>query len=410
MKVFENLDSQLRRNLLTLFTAGLLFWSSLAALLPTLPLYMEDVGATKQQIGLVLGSFAIGMLLFRSVFGRLADRRGRKIVLLIGMLVNAIAPLGYIVVQSIPGLMAVRAFHGLSIAAFTTGYLALVADLAPEKNRGEIIGYMSLVTPIGTAIGPALGGYLQAASGYTLLFLLSSGLAVVGLLCLIPIINPPIHKFHQADSHDAKFWQLLFSPRVRVLATIMLLIGLAFGTLHTFVPLYIKAAQVNLNSGLFYTVGALASFIVRFFIGKASDRYGRGLFITLSLIVYAFSMIILWKASSANVFLIAGTLEGAGAGILMPMISTVVADRALPQERGRVFSICIMGLDIGIAIAGPVLGSVAEQVGYRNMFGFCAGLTILALLIFLTQCNKNLPGSLRFALGRGKDVYAVNQS
>lgn len=410
MKVFEILESQLGGNLLALFTAGLLFWSSLGALLPTLPLYMEDVGATKQQIGLVLGSFAIGMLLFRSLFGRLADQRGRKIVLLTGMLVNAIAPLGYIAVQSIPGLMAVRAFHGISIAAFTTGYLALVADLAPEKNRGEIMGNMSLVTPIGVAIGPALGGYLQATSGYTLLFLLAAGLPGIGLLCLVPIVNPPIHKHQQAESNDGKFWQLLFSPRVRVLATIMLLIGLAFGTLHTFVPLFIKAARVNLNSGLFYTVGALASFIVRFFIGKASDRYGRGLFITLSLVIYALSMIILWKASSANAFLIAGTLEGAGSGILMPMISTVVADRALPQERGRIFSICIMGLDVGIAIAGPVLGSVAEQVGYRNMFGFCAGLTILALLIFLTQSNKNLPGSLRFALGREKDAYSLHQS
>ncbi|OUL25171.1 MFS transporter [Nostoc sp. RF31YmG] len=410
MKVFEKLEFQLRRNLLALFTAGLLFWSSLGALLPTLPLYMQDLGATKQQIGIVLGSFAIGMLLFRSVFGRLADLRGRKIVLLIGMLVNAIAPLGYILVQSIPGLMAVRAFHGLSIAAFTTGYLALVADLAPEKNRGEIMGYMSLVTPIGAAIGPALGGYLQAASGYTLLFLLSTGLAVVGLLCLVPIVNPPIHKQQQVESNDGQFWQLLFSPRIRVLASIMLMIGLVFGALHTFVPLFIKAAKVNLNAGLFYTVGALASFSVRFFTGKASDRYGRGLFITLSLVIYAVSMILLWKASSANIFLIAGVLEGAGSGILMPMISTVVADRALPQERGRVFSLCIMGLDVGIAIASPVFGSVAEQVGYPNMFGFCAGLTVMALLIFLTQCNKNLSSSLRFALGRAKDAYSLNQS
>ncbi|BAY32606.1 major facilitator superfamily protein [Nostoc carneum NIES-2107] len=410
MKVFEILQSQLQRNLLSLFAAGLLFWSSLAALLPTLPLYMEDLGASKQQIGIVLGCFAIGMLLFRSVFGRLADQRGRKIVLLIGMLVNAIAPLGYILVQSIPGLMAVRAFHGLSIAAFTTGYLALVADLAPEKNRGEIMGYMSLVTPIGAAIGPALGGYLQAASGYTPLFLLSTGLAGMGLLCLIPIVNPPIHKQNKSDSSNSKFWQLLFSPRVRVLASIMLMIGLAFGALHTFVPLFIKAARVDLNPGLFYTAGALASFSVRFFTGKASDRYGRGLFITLSLVVYAISMLILAIATTANVFLIAGTLEGAGSGILMPMISTVIADRSLPQERGRVFSLCIMGLDFGIAIAGPIFGSLAEQVGYRNMFSFCGGLTVLALLIFLTQGNRNFADSLRFALGRSKDAYSLNQS
>lgn len=170
MKVFSTLDAQLRRNLQVLFTAGLLFWSSLASLLPTLPLYIEEVGATKQQIGLVMGCFAIGLLLFRSLLGNLADQHSRKIVLLIGMGVVASAPLGYLMVQSIPLLMVIRAFHGISIAAFTTGYSALVADIAPPQKRGEVIGYMSLVNPIGAALGPALGGFLQAGVGYTALF------------------------------------------------------------------------------------------------------------------------------------------------------------------------------------------------------------------------------------------------
>ena len=152
MKVFRTFDARLRRNLLILFTAGLLFWSSMGSLLPTLPLYIEHVGATKQQIGIVMGSFAIGLLLSRPWLGKTADRRGRKIVLLIGTLIAAIAPFGFLVVKSIPLLMVLRAFHGISIAAFTTGYLALVADLSDETNRGEVIGYMSLVTPTGLAI------------------------------------------------------------------------------------------------------------------------------------------------------------------------------------------------------------------------------------------------------------------
>ncbi|MBD1941383.1 MFS transporter, partial [Coleofasciculus sp. FACHB-712] len=102
MKVFWTLEPPSRRNLLVLFTAGLLFWSSMASLLPTLPLYIEDVGGTTQQIGIVMGSFALGLVLCRSWLGRLADRRGRKVVLLIGMTVAAIAPLGYLVVKSIP--------------------------------------------------------------------------------------------------------------------------------------------------------------------------------------------------------------------------------------------------------------------------------------------------------------------
>lgn len=393
-----------------LFTAGLLFWSSLASLLPTLPLYIEDVGATKQQIGLVMGCFAIGLLLFRSLLGRLADQHSRKIVLLIGMSAVAIAPLGYIMVQSIPLLMVIRAFHGISIAAFTTGYSALVADIAPARNRGEVIGYMSLVNPIGLAVGPALGGYLQAWAGYTPLFLLSAGLGILGLCCTAQVLNPKVSIDQQVKTLDNQFWRLLSSPRVRVPAIVLLLVGLTFGTMSTFVPLFIKSVGVELNAGLFYTAAAIASFSVRLIAGRASDRYGRGLFITISLIFYTVAMLFLWTANSASIFLLAATLEGIGAGILIPMVATVLVDRAMPQERGRIFGVCMVGFDLGIAIAGPVLGLLAEQVGYRNMFGFAAGLTFLAIIIFLTQSSKDLPHSLRFALGRGRDVYALNRS
>lgn len=408
MKVFRTLDAQLRRNLLILFAAGLLFWSSLASLLPTLPLYIEDVGATKQQIGVVMGCFAIGLLLFRPFVGRLADQHSRKIVLLIGMSVAAIAPLGYLVVKSVGLMMVIRAFHGISIAAFTTGYSALVADIAPANKRGEVIGYMSLVNPIGMAIGPAFGGFLQAGVGYTALFALSSGLGFIGLLCTSQIINPPLILGQQTKATSKGFWQALATPRIRVPALVLLMVGLAFGALSTFVPLFIKSSGVDLNAGLFYTAAAIASFSVRLITGRASDRYGRGLFITVSLSLYTLSMLMIWTANSAATFLLAAAIEGAGAGILIPMIAAMMADRALPNERGRLFGLCMVGFDVGIAIAGPVLGAVAEQVGYRNIFGFASSLTFIAILIFLTQSSKDLPHSLRFALGRGRDVYALN--
>ena len=407
MNVFSDLAPQLRRNLTILFTAGLLFWSSLTALLPTLPLYVEELGASEQQIGFVMGCFAIGLLLFRSVLGRLADEHSRIIVLIIGMSVVASAPLGYLVVKSIPLLMVIRAFHGISLAAFTTGYSALVADIAPPHKRGEVIGYMSLVNPLGLAIGPALGGFLQAYAGYTPLFLLSSGLGILGLIFTSQVVNPRIIADSRSNTKDNVFWKLLFSPRVRVPALVLLMVGLAFGTLSTFVPLFMRSVDVDLNAGLFYTAAAIASFSVRLVAGKASDRYGRGLFITISLVLYTASMLLLWVANSPSSFLTAAVIEGAGAGTLIPMIAAMMADRAMPTERGKIFGVCMVGFDVGIAIAGPVLGSVAQQVGYRHIFGFASVLTFLAIVIFLTQCSKDLPHSLRFALGKGRDVYAT---
>ncbi|NWF58428.1 MAG: MFS transporter [Fischerella sp.] len=409
MKVLSKTDTKLRRNLLILFAAGLLFWSSLSCLLPTLPLYLEEVGATKQQIGILMGGFAIGLLLFRPWLGQLADKRGRKIVLLIGILVVAIAPLGYGLTNSFPLLMVIRAFHGISIAAFATGYLALVADLAPPNHRGEIIGYMSLVNPIGLAVGPALGGYLQAAAGDTALFLLSAGLGGLGVLCIVPVVNPPIQTQQQAKDQKTNFWRMLVSPRVRIPAFVMLMVGLTVGSLHTFAPLFIKSTQVDLNVGLFYTASAISSFSGRVFIGRASDRLGRGLFVTLGLVFYSVSMVLMWLANNVSIFLIAALIEGAGGGTLIPMVSTMMTDRSLPQERGRIFALCIAGFDVGIAIAGPVFGFVAEQFGYRNIFGVTAAFAGLGILVFLTQSGKNLATSVRFALGRGEDVYALNK-
>ena len=409
MQVFRASGAQLwRGNLLILFVTGLLYWCSMASLLPTLPLYLDQVGATKLQIGIVMGSFAIGLLLFRPFLARLADSRGRKIVLLIGTLIAAAAPLGYLFVKSIPLLFVLRGFHGISLAAFSTGFTTLVADLAPPEKRGEIIGNMSLVNPIGMAIGPALGGYLQAEVGNQILFLIAAELAFVAVLGTLQVLNPPGQYQPQQNSATShRFWQILVSPRVRIPALVLLLVGLAFGTLSTFVPLFIKSIKVDLNAGWFYSVGAIASFSVRLFTGRSSERFGRGLFITLSLVAYTLAMGTLWQAQDAYAFLLAALLEGAAGGTLISMIATLMADRALPRERGRVFALCLAGFDVGTAIAGPLLGSVAEQLGYRNMFGYAALLTLSALFIFLTLSNKNLPSSLRFAVGRGQDTYAL---
>ncbi|MBE8968454.1 MFS transporter [Nostocales cyanobacterium LEGE 12452] len=407
MKVFNTFDTELRRNLLILFTAGLLFWSSLSSLLPTLPLYIDDVGASKQEIGLVMGSFAIGLLLSRPMLGRLADERSRKIVLVIGTIVAAIAPFGYLATKSIWLLILVRIFHGISIAAFTTGYSALVADLAPAETRGEIIGYMTLATPIGLAIGPALGGYLEATSGYGILFLLSAELGFVAFLGILQVTNPPVQTHEQTEEEDRNFWQILVSPRVRVPTIVMLLVGLSLGAVHTFVSLFLKSTEVDFNGGLFFTAAAISSFSIRIFAGKASDRFGRGLFISFGIFCYVLALILLWQAYSPIVFLLAAIAEGAGGGTLFSMMVTMMADRSLPQERGKIFAICIAGLDLGIAIAAPLLGIIAELVGYRDMFGYGAAITSLALVLFLTHSSKNLSNSLRFALGLAPDAYAL---
>ena len=436
MKAWNVLEKRTKHNLIILFTAGLFFWISITSLLPTLPAYIQDIGATTQQVGLVMGCFAIGLLLSRTWLGQVADRRGRKLVILVGTVVAMTAPLGYSLVQSISGLAAIRAFHGISIAAFTTGYSALVVDLAPRQLRGELIGYMNLAVPMGMSIGPALGGFLQNSgkeliprgTGYEILFVVSSCCGFLALTLagqITELVNnskkSPLHRHvrHKClgksqstfENHDhpinRNLKQLSGDLALIVPTAVLLIIGLVFGTLVSFLPLFVRELALDFNVGLFYTATAIASFSVRLFAGRASDRYGRGLFISVSLLFYAVSMILLAQAQTPLSLMLAAIAEGTGAGILIPLLLALISDRSHASERGKVFALCMGGFDVGIALAGPVLGFIASAVGYRGIFALSALLAFIAFAIFLTQSNKNLRYSLRFALGRSKDIYAL---
>ncbi|MDJ1173987.1 MFS transporter [Roseofilum capinflatum] len=413
MKVFLALSASERKNLLLMFAAGLLFWSSIGSLLPTLPLYLRSLGMADQQLGFVMGAFAIGLLLARPSIGAIADSHSRKLVILIGTAVCGLAPLGYLLVQSVSSLMIVRSFHGISLAAFTTGYIALVTDITPPKNRGEVLGYMSLINPVGVAFGPALGGFVQEAFGDRYLFLLTASFGFLAFLIMTQVQENrrtnPSKKTDSSPAIQPGLWRLLLSPRIRILSLVLLHVGLAFGGMSAFISLLMEETGVNFNAGFFFTAAAIASFSIRLVAGPLSDRIGRGIFITFSLSLYAIAMFILTFAHTPWLFLISGFLEGAGFGLLIPTTSAIIADRAYPHERGRLFGLCLGGFDLGIALAGPMAGLIAEAFSYQTLFICITVILILGLLVFLTQSSKDLPHSLRYALGRGQDIYSASR-
>ena len=225
VEAWNVLETETKQKLTNLFFAGLLFWISITLMLPTLPTYIQSMGGTTKQVGMVMSCFAIGLIASRTWLGKVADRRSRKLVILIGAFVAAVAPVGYLLVHSIVGLGYIRAFHGISIAAFTIGYSALVVDLAPLQHRGTLIGYMNLAVPIGMSIGPALGGFLQQSgkqfipngTGYEILFLISIICGVLALLLASQIKESSLPGKTSNNSADAQviqrdFWQLTQDP------------------------------------------------------------------------------------------------------------------------------------------------------------------------------------------------------
>ena len=397
---------------------------------PVLPLYVRSIGANQNEVGVIMGAFAIGLVLSRPVLGQIADRQSRIRVLRIGAIVAFIAPLLYIVTTDFSQLFSIRIFHGISIAAFTTGYISLVTDIAPADRRGEIFSYMSLATPLGLGLGPLFGESIYENYGSTHLWIMASVFCGLSLCLSLPVRdqykqgnmanNPPektpkttlIQPKKRLNSMQLcpKFWSALGEPRLRVPTLIMVLMGLILGIVITFLPLFIDSLSISFRAGWFFSGSAVASFAVRPFVGTRSDRWGRGPFICFALLAYVVSMLILSQAMMGVAFLAAGLLEGIGSGCLLPTVIALVSDRGLPQERGHLMALCIGGFDLGMAIAGPLFGASTLWLGYHHLFLLASVLGGFALIIFLTTNSQTPRLSLLFAFGKTHDRYAISES
>ncbi len=404
-KTLRQIPIDTRHQLISTFVVGLMFWSSLGSQLPTLPLYIKYLGGTTIQVGLVMGSFAIGLILCRSYLGKLADTRGRIVMIWLGLAVAVIVPLFYTSFTSLPLLVVLRALHGVSIAAFATAYNALISDQAPSGHRGEIIGYMSLVHPLGIGFGPAIGGWVQEEFGYTPLFIIASFLAAVGLVVALGLHESPNFERAKGTQERLPIWATLISPRVKAPTIVLLLVGVAFGTLSSFLPILIKEQDISLNAGIFYMTTAIAGFMIRLPLAKISDRYGRGVFISVGLCFYAVGMLVIATVPTRLAFICAALLEGTGSGIVIPSIMTLLSDRTTTIERGYIFGLAWLGFDVGMAASSPIVGGLINVIGLSGAFMVASSMAVLALVIFATQSSNNVKNSFLFAIGIGSDRY-----
>ena len=136
------------RNLSILFASTFLFFCNEAMFLPTLPLHLLKAGFTNMEIGIVQGTFALGVLLFRPLSGFITDQKSRKLSLVLGVAIFFVAPLFYLFSTRFSDLLMIRFFHGMGITFYTTAFPTLVTDIVPENRRGEVLGHMATATTL----------------------------------------------------------------------------------------------------------------------------------------------------------------------------------------------------------------------------------------------------------------------
>ena len=353
------------RDFLLACASSFLFYGSFYFLLSTLPLYVKGIGGSKSDIGLVMGAFTVTAMLLRPLIGRLSDLRGRRPLMLLGALIFIASSATYNAVHSVPALIGLRLLHGVGMASYNTAAVALVADIAPERRRGEAMGFFGTFANVAMASLPAVGIVIKDMSSFHVLFWVSAATGVSALLMTLPIAEParqmPVAE-KTPDSHGPLLELSVAGPAAAVFCAC-----LAYGTVLTFVVPHAEERGLG-NPGLFFTTMAVALVAVRWGSGRLSDTLGRWAVILPGMLATGAALVLLAQSYSQPSFLAAGVVYGLGFGAAQPALLALAVDLSPPERRGAAMGTFFMAFELGIGLGAVLMGFIAQATSYQDMY------------------------------------------
>lgn len=355
---------------------ALIIFISFQMLMPTIPVYVKQLGGSDLMVGLVVGAFTVSALAVRPWIGIGLDRYGRKLIWLIGTAVFVLAVLGYIWALTIPLLMLVRVMHGFGWGAVTTSSATAIADIVPLPRRGEGMGYFGLGATLGMVVGPALGFFIINDHSFNTLFLFSAGLAVVALLIAGGTPLPAV----RLNSEGVK--PALLEPTALLPSLTMLFITTAYGGIVTFIALFGMQHGI-LNVGFFFTIYAITVMVIRPGCGLLYDRRGPRVVVIPGMLVLATGVFVLAQAASVLGFAVAAVICGLGMGATHPTLQALAVAKCAPNRRGAASATFSSAFDLGIAIGALALGGVVQILGYQAMYNICGAVVLAGLVVYL---------------------------
>lgn len=365
-----------------LMSLGSLFlFTSFYLLLPTLPLFVKELGGHDTQVGLAVGIFTLVAVILRPIAGGLLDQYGRRPFLLIGLAFYGLSMYLYGMVQGVGTLLLVRLLHGASWAFVTTAAAAVIADIVPANRRGEGMGWYGLAMTVAMAAGPLLGTWTLDGYTFSGVFLLAVALTVAALLAVagprLPFQRPEVRRKIA-----------LYDPAALPVSLAVVFLTFAYGAVTTFVPLF--AVTIDVNPGLYFLVYALSLTLARPIAGKLSDRYGAASVIVPAALLSICALFVLSSATGLAGVVAAAVLYGLGFGSAQPALQAALLGM-VPKERfGLANASFFTAFDLGIALGSTLLGWVADLVSYRALFALSTLAVALSLAVFIAYVRPLL--------------------
>ena len=381
-----NSEINWKQNLRVAWLGNFFTGASFSLVMPFMALYVEQLGAPQNKVewyaGLAVSLSALTSALIAPVWGRLADRYGRKPMMVRASLVMTFTMGGLAFVPNVFWLLVLRILNGL-FSGYVPNSTALIASQAPKNRSGYALGTLATGVIGGSLVGPLLGGVLAEILGIRQVFLLVGFILLICNLMTIFLVKEdfqPVTKAEVLSTRDL-FSSIKDKQILIGLFVTSMIIQVSAQSIAPILTLYIRHLGQTENlmfvSGLIVSALGFSSMLSSSTLGKIGDRIGNHRLLLIALF-YSFSMYVLCALAQNSLQLgIVRFLYGFGTGALMPSINSLLTKITPREGISRIFSYNQMFMNIGQVI-GPFIGSaIATDLGYRSVF------YVTSLIVFI---------------------------
>lgn len=368
------------KNVVIIFGVTLIAVMGISSITPAFPGIIRYFGISTQQVGWLIAAFTLPGVFLTPVTGILADRLGRKLVLVPSLFIFGIAGFLCSFTRDFHSLLLFLFIEGIGAAGLSSINITLIGDLYSGEKRTALMGYNASILSIGTAAYPALGGFI-AAFGWQYIFYLPLLAIPLGIFVIFGLNNPEPKDQQGIGEYFRRIWQNINQRSVWGLFLVnMLVFLLLYGAYLTYFPILLseRLNATSVHIGLMMSIMSLVTAATSAQLGRMNKKFQSKTILLVGVSFYFLSMLSLVVSQSWTQVVASVMVFGLGHGLLVPSIQNLLVGFASIKERAAFMSVNSMVLRIGQTI-GPLLIGMFYAIGSLSG-SFIAGAVVAAMM------------------------------
>ncbi len=373
-----------RKNISVIFLITLMGVMGVASITPAFPSIIEHFNITPSQVTLLITVFTFPGIFLAPIIGVLADRYGRKTILIPSLFLFGVTGLACFFTRDWQVLLVFRFFQGIGAASLGMLNVTIIGDLFSGEKRGAIMGYNASVLSIGTAAYPAIGGAL-ALAGWQFPFLLPLFAIPTALLVIFWLKNPEPSIKQNLAEYLRKTWKNINRKTVWGLFIInVLLFVILYGAYLSYFPQLMveRLGATSLHIGLMMSAFSVVTATTASQLKRINRLFKPKTQLQIGFVFYLISMLILSVANDWWQLFIPIITFGMAHGMIIPGIQTLLVGFAPISERAGFMSINSMVLRLGQTI-GPVFIGIFFTIGGTSI-AFIGGALVAVVMLLIS--------------------------